>query len=42
MLVDLEDTPDPLIERLRQIGVTDELIHPRYVVFLHPQEQIRA
>lgn len=37
MLVDLEDSPEPLIERLRQIGVTDEQIG-RLVVFVRPDE----
>jgi hypothetical protein len=37
MIIDLEDTPDPLIERLRQIGVTDEAIYAQ-VVFMSPDE----
>jgi hypothetical protein len=37
MVIDLEDTPDPLIERLRQIGLDDERIE-RLVVFVRPQE----
>jgi hypothetical protein len=37
MVIDLEDTPDPLIERLRQIGVTDETIE-RQVVFVRPHD----
>jgi hypothetical protein len=35
MVIDLEDTPDPLIERLRQIGVSDDVIE-RQVVFVRP------
>lgn len=37
VVVDLEDTPAPLIARLRQIGVADEAIR-RGLVFLHPDE----
>lgn len=36
MLIDLEDTPDPTIERLRQIGVTDAAIRA-HVVFVRPE-----
>lgn len=36
MLIDLEDTPGPLIERLRQIGCTDADIKA-HVVFLSPE-----
>jgi hypothetical protein len=37
MVIDLEDTPDPLIERLRQIGVSDETIEHQ-VVFVRPHD----
>lgn len=36
MLVDLEDTPDPTIERLRQIGVSDQAIATQ-LVFVRPE-----
>jgi hypothetical protein len=37
MLIDLEDTPQPTIERLRQIGVSDRAISER-LVFVRPDE----
>ena len=37
MIIDLEDTPDPLIERLRQIGVTDSAIASQ-VIYVRPDE----
>jgi len=37
MVVDIEDSPAPLIQRLRQIGVTDDQIR-RGVVFIHPTD----
>ena len=37
MVIDLEDNPAPLIQRLRQIGVNDDNIH-RYVVFVQPDD----
>jgi hypothetical protein len=41
MVIDLEDTPAPMIERLRQIGVADTLIRS-LVVFVSPQEVFDA
>ncbi len=37
MVVDLEDTPDPTVERLRQLGLADRAIRDR-LVFLGPDE----
>jgi len=36
MVLDLEDTPEPFIERLRQFGVSDADIE-RFVVFVRPE-----
>ena len=36
MVIDLEDTPDPMIERLRQIGTPDSMIG-RLLIFASPQ-----
>jgi hypothetical protein len=38
MLIDLEDNPGPLLQRLRQFGVPDELI-AKHLTFVHPQEE---
>lgn len=41
VVVDTEDDPTPMIERLRQIGVGDEAILER-LAFVHPSEEFSA